>query len=324
MKRLLLKLILFFILLLIPVVILFKAPYEEEFVWHFIEGDCYNHGAWIFDRICRNPTPIDIAFIGSSHTIHAFQEKKMEELLASSDHLTNLGYCRAGRNFEYALLKMLLKYKTPKMVVIEVNEDEAKNSHEIFAYISSSGDVLTTPTLVNRDYFLDVYHAAQARIEYFKARYIFKKATPAPDPTLYGYGEADRKALKEELEQNVNAWAKRLKRTEYPSIRKIQMKYPFSYLSKMIQLLNDKHIPIAFVYLPESGSKLQSPRYASYYQNLGTLFIPPSTIFADCDNWMDATHFNDKGSAIFSEWMARQLKKELCIAPESPQELSTK
>lgn len=316
MKRLLLKLTLFFILLLTPVVILFKAPYEEEFAWHFIEGDCYNHGAWIFDRICRNPTPIDIAFIGSSHTIHAFQEKKMEELLTSNDHLTNLGYCRAGRNFEFALLKMLLKYKTPRMVVMEVNEDEAKNSHEIFAYIASGGDVLSTPTLINRDYFKDVYHAAQARLEYFKAKYIFKRDTAQPEPGLYGYGEGDRKASGEELEQNANAWEKRLKRTEYPSISKIQMKYPFSYLDKMIKLLKEKNIPIVFVYLPESGSRLKGPKYASYYQKEGPLLVPPSAIFDNQDNWMDATHFNDKGSEILSEWMAEQLKKELCIMPE--------
>lgn len=315
---------LFFILLLTPLVLLFTAPYEEEFAWHFIEGDCYNHGAWIFDRICRNPTPIDIAFIGSSHTIHSFQEKKMEELLSSNDHLTNLGYCRAGRNFEYALLKLLLKYKTPRTVVIEVNEDEAKNSHEIFAYIASAGDVLTTPTLINRDYFLDVYHAAQARLEFFKAKYIFKRETALPDPGLYGYGDADRKVTEEELEQNAKAWKNRLERTEYPSIRKIQMKYPFSYLSKMIKLLNDKNIPIVFVYLPESGSKLKAPKYASYYQKSGLLLIPPSTIFDNQENWMDATHFNDKGSAILSEWMTEQLKKEFCMMPETQKDLSNR
>lgn len=317
MKRQLLKLTLFFILLLIPVVVLFNAPYEEEFAYHFIEGDCYNHGAWIFDRICSNPTPIDIAFIGSSHTIHSFQDKKMEDLLSTNDHITNLGYCRAGRNFEYSLLKMLLKYKRPKMVVIEVNEDEAKNSHEIFAYIATASDILITPTLVNRDYFKDVYHAFQARLEYFKAKYIFKRATVKPSSELYGYGDAERKATREELEQNANAWKKRLNRHAYPQIEKIQIKYPFAYLSKMIKMLNDKNIPIVFVYLPESGSKLKNPKYASYYQNEGTLLIPPSSIFDNQNNWMDATHLNDIGAAILSEWMTQKLKIELCVVPEN-------
>lgn len=324
MKRLLLKLTIFFILLLTPVVILFNAPYEEEFAWHFIEGDCYNHGAWIFDRICRNSTPIDIAFIGSSHTIHAFQDKKIEELLASNDHITNLGYCRTGRNLEYAMLKMLLKYKTPRMVIIEVNEDEAKNSHDIFPYIATTSDVLTTPTLVNRDYLSDVYHAAQARLEFFKAKYIFKRAAVKPVPDLYGYGEEARVATGEELTQNANAWKRRLAREEYASIEQIKMKYPLAYLDKMIQLIKEKNIEIVFVYLPESGSKLPGPKYASYYQNAGPLLTPSSSVINDNTNWMDATHFNDKGAAIFSEWMAEQLKKQLCISPESHKELSIK
>lgn len=317
MKRPLLKLTLFFILLLIPVVILFNAPYEEEFAYHFIEGDCYNHGAWIFDRICLNPTPIDIAFIGSSHTIHSFQEKKMEDLLSTNDHITNLGYCRAGRNFEYSLLKMLLKYKRPKMVVIEVNEDEAKISHEIFAYIATASDVLGTPTLINKDYFKDVYHAVMARLEYFRAKYIFKRATAEPNTELYGYGNAVNKVTSEEWEQNANAWNRRLNRHAYPQIEKLQVKYSFGYLSKMIKILNEKNIPIVFVYLPESGSRLKSPKYASYYQNEGPLLIPPTTIFDNQDNWMDATHLNDQGSAILSEWMTQMLKMELCIVPEN-------
>ena len=79
MKQILLKIALFFSLIMIPIVALFLTPYSKEFAYHYIENDCYNHGAWIFDRITKNKTPIDIAFIGSSHTIHAFQEKKMED-----------------------------------------------------------------------------------------------------------------------------------------------------------------------------------------------------------------------------------------------------
>ena len=81
MKQILLKIALFFGLLAIPLVALFILPYSEEFAYHYVEHDCYNHGAWIYDRIVHNQAPIDIAFVGSSHTIHAFQDKKMEEII---------------------------------------------------------------------------------------------------------------------------------------------------------------------------------------------------------------------------------------------------
>ena len=315
MRRLLLKLVLLFCFLIIPFMVLFKAPYSKEFAYHFIEGDCYNHGAWIFDRITKNLTPIDVAFIGSSHTIHAIQEKKIEQILGSNDHLVNLGYCRSGRNFEFMLLKVLLEHKAPKLIVIEVYEDEVKNSHDMFPYLADSRDLLLTPTLINRDYFSDVYNGASARLEYFKAKYVFGRRITEPTTELYGYGAGDRIATEDELTKNIAAWQKRFKRFEPESIEKIKMKYPFAYLAKMIRVINEKNIPIVFVYLPESGSKLKKPKYAEYYQSIGPLLFPPQNIFENTTNWMDATHLNDQGSELLSVWMAEQLKRELCIQP---------
>jgi hypothetical protein len=316
MKQVLLKIALFFGLLMVPFVALFISPYSEEFAYHFIKDDCYNHGAWIFDRITRNPTPIDVAFIGSSHSIHAFQEKRMEELLDSNFHFANLGYCRYGRNLEFVLLKLLLKNKSPKIIILEVHEDEEKNSHDIFPYLAETKDLLLPPTPINRDYFSDLFYGASARLECFKAKYIFRKRNQEPNTNLYGYGPSDRTVKEEELKENEKAWEKRLKQTKNEAIEKLQIKYPLAYLEKMIGLIKEKNIRLLFVYLPESGSKLTSPKHSAYYQNAGPLLIPPQYIFDDVANWMDASHLNDKGSALLSTWMAERLKSELCLNPE--------
>ena len=316
MKQIPLKIALFFCLVTIPIVALFLMPYSKEFAYHYIESDCYNHGAWIFDRITKNQVPIDVAFIGSSHTIHAFQEKKMEEILKSNDHLANFGYCRYGRNLQYSLLKLLLQYKSPKLIVLEVSEDEEKNSHDIFPYLAETSDLLSTPTLINRDYLSDLYRGASARLECFKATYIFNENHQKVDNSLYGYGEADRTATKEEMNDNEKAWKKRLERKTIKSVEEIQLKYPLAYLNKMVELIKGKNIALVFVYLPESGSKLKSPKLVKYYQRIAPLLIPPQSIFDDSTNWMDASHLNNKGSEILSTWLATQLKDELCINPE--------
>ncbi len=313
MKQILLKIALFFCLVTIPIMALFLMPYSKEFAYHYIENDCYNHGAWIFDRITINKVPIDVAFIGSSHTIHSFQEKKMEEILKSNDHLANFGYCRYGRNLQYSLLKLLLQHKSPKLIVLEVSEDEEKNSHDIFPYLAETSDLLFTPTRLNSDYLSDLYHGASARLECFKATYIFDKKYPEIDNGLYGYGDADRAATKEEMLDNEKAWKKRLERKTVKSVENIQLKFPLSYLNKMIELIKAKNISLVFVYLPESGSKLRSPKLAKYYQGIAPLLIPPQSIFDDSTNWMDASHLNNKGSEILSTWMVSQLKDELCI-----------
>lgn len=318
MKRIILKIALFFGLLSMPLLALFIFPYSKEFAYHFIKNDCYNHGAWIYDRIVKNPIPIDMAFIGSSHTIHAFQEKKMEEILGPEYHLANLGYCRYGRNLQYSILKMLLQHKQTKIVVIEVHEDEEKNSHDIFPYIADSNDLLLTPTLINRDYFSDVFHGAVARFEYFKAKYVFVEKTADYINDLYGYGGSDRTVLPEELADNKKAWDKRKARKTVKEIEKIQMQYPLAYLKKMTEMLKSKNIPFVFVYLPESGSAIESPKYAGYYKKIAPLFIPPLNELNKSEYWMDASHLNDKGSEILSKWVAEKLKNEFCLkTPDS-------
>lgn len=315
MKKTLLKIALYFGILLTPVCLLVLFPYPKEFAYHFIENDCYNHGAWIYDRIVKNETPVDIAFIGSSHTIHAFQEKKMEEILGTGVHITNFGYCRYGRNLQYSILKLLLEHKNPQIIVIEVNEDEEKNSHDIFPYIAETRDLLLTPTIVNRDYFADLFHAASARIDWFKTSFIFGGKQYITDQNTHGYGDSQRTVLPEEWTDNQQAWTRRFARRLSPNIESIQLKYPLAYMEKMIEIIQKKKIPVVFVYLPESGSKLAVPMRASYYQSKGQLMIPPLNDFNDQKLWMDASHLNDYGSEILSRWMAEKIKAEFCPTP---------
>ncbi|MDP2335287.1 MAG: hypothetical protein Q8N05_02335 [Bacteroidota bacterium] len=313
MKRLLLKILLFFGLFIIPFLALFLTPYPKDFAYHFIKNDCYNHGAWIYDRITKNTVPIDIAFIGSSHTIHAYQEKKMEDRLGPDYHLANLGYCRYGRDLEYLTLKLLLRNKSPKMIVLEVHEDEEKNSHDIFPFLAETKDIIFTPTLINRDYLADLIHGASARLEYFKTTYVFTEKIPITDFSLYGYGESMRTVSEKELTDNEMAWGKRLGRKTFESVEEVQLKYPMAYLKKMVELIKEKNRSIVFVYLPEFGSKLKVPKYAGYYQSIAPLLIPPESVLDNPVYWMDASHLNDKGSEILSEWMVKQIQNEFCL-----------
>ena len=311
MKEVIQKIALFFGLLVLPAVMLLILPYSNEFARHFIKDDCYNHGAWIFDRLTKNTTPIDIAFIGSSHTIHSFQENKMEGLLGNRLHLANLGYCRFGRNLEYLFVKELVASKNPKLVVIEVHEDEPKNSHDIFPFLADTKDLLISPTFLNRDYFSDVFKGASARLEQFKTKTIFQEKYPENDLNLYGYGESDRLASEEEFLKNKEGWSKWTKRRGSPELEKIQLKYPYAYLTKTINLLNNKKIPFIFVYLPESGSNFQSPLRLDFYKQYGQVLLLPDSILKNPDNWMDDMHFNNIGASQVSEWMAKKLKQIL-------------
>lgn len=303
---------------MIPVTGLMLLPYPEEFAYHYIEQDCYNHGSWIYDRIKNNPQPVDIAFIGSSHTLHAVQEKKMEELVGNNLHFANLGYCRYGRNLEYVFLKLLLKYKSPRLVVIEVHEDEEKKGHPIFPYLAGTNDVLFPPAIYNRNYIPDLIQATSARLEGFKSSYIFKKAYPDYNPEPYGYAASDRKAGISEFSDNKLTWQERLNHQNPNWLEELQLKHPYAYLKKMTQLLDARNIPYVFLYLPDSGSGLEAPRFLNEYSKLGSIMIPPKRIFETSKNWMDASHLNDWGSEELTIWLTGQLKSNYCLDSFKP------
>ncbi len=316
MKRVLLKIGIFFSILAVPLATLFILPHSGEFAYHYIENDCYNHGSWIYSRLKNNPAPINIAFIGSSHSIHAFQEQKIEATLKMKNHVANLGYCRYGRDMEYILLKLLLRHKNPELVIIEVHEDEEKNSHEIFPYLAETKDLLMPPAIFHRDYLSHLITGASVRLEGFKAKYLFRSVYPEAQREMYGYAASDRIASEAEMNENKIAWQKR---KNFNWAEDIQLKYPLGYLEKMAGELADRNIPFAFVYLPESGSELNEPKHVNYYKKFAPVLIPPTYIFEDRNNWMDASHLNDKGSAELSTWMAGEIDKILCIEPAKPQ-----
>lgn len=313
MKRILFKIGLFFGAMVVPLAVLFFMPYSENFAFHYIKNDCYNHGSWILDRIKHNQAAADVVFIGSSHTIHAFQDRKIEEMLQSERRVVNLGYCRYGRDMEFAILKLLLQNKSPQLVIIEVHEVEEKSSHEIFPYVASSNDLLTAPFLYNGDYFSNIITGGLARLECFKSEHLFRRDYPNPQPELYGYAASNRIASETEMHENRMDWAKRLNNNQTNFGGNFRLSYPMTYLKKMTSELKIRNIPLVFVYLPESGSNLQFPVHAPIYSELAPLLIPPDSIFKPREHWMDASHLNDNGSELLSKWMAAEISRILCL-----------
>ena len=221
-------------------------------------------------------------------------------------HCANFGYCRMGRNLQYVLLKDILKYKNPKLVVIEISEEETKNSHDIFPYLAENKDLFLSKSAINRDYFSDLYYGFITRLEAIKQTYIFRNDYPEADLSNYGYGPSDRIATTEELNDNIAAWDKRMKRKTNQMLKKIQLKHPKAYLEAMIRLLEEKNIQFCFVFLSEYGSNLDQPIDMEYYSKMGPVLIPRKSLLANPELWMDGSHLNDHGAEMISTWIAKE------------------
>src|SRR5580704_12793072 len=78
-----------------------------------------------YERIRFDPKPIDIAILGSSHAQLALGAAAIEEQLAQRGKrvsVANLSIGGAGQNVQWAIVDELFKSKSPKVIVIGVDD----------------------------------------------------------------------------------------------------------------------------------------------------------------------------------------------------------
>ncbi|MDX9907637.1 MAG: hypothetical protein RBS55_13705 [Bacteroidales bacterium] len=300
------KLILHTALFLLPVVILVLIiPVDKRMKYAGLKNDCFNHGIWIYDRIHYNPDPVDIAFLGSSHTINGIDDRIISEGLTPIK-AANFGYCRLGRNLDYVLLKEILKKKKISKLVVEVREREDRYSHPVFPYIASTPDVALPNPLFNRDIFKDVWYHLSYKIE--TVQDVIYKRDSIPDYRIDDYGFAGHYDTASASFLDEIKIKRNLPKKEDPSyLIKFYLSYPRGYLKKTGQICKENQIALYFLYLPSYGNQKKVPEALSLYRELGTILIPPDTIFDNPLNWHDENHLNNNGARLLSQWLADQL-----------------
>lgn len=288
---------------------LFILPIDKKFAYRFIRGDCYAHGAWIWQRLAENPAPADVVFVGSSRTIHAVWEKAIEDSLSTiyhkNLHLLNLGYCRLGNNLVYDITREALRFKKAQMLVWEVRETEERHSHPMSGYLEDAGEVFKPAAGLHSHWLTDLWNAGTVRLEYQRARLFGADLWTMPvDSSRYGYGADSTRADAAQLQEIQR------KNAAKPSTSLEGMpRFPRIYLEKMVDLARQKGVKIAFLYLPAFGAATGEPANLYWYAQRGRLWIPPRAILNDPANWLDHAHLNDRGAALVAGWLALQLER---------------
>jgi len=262
----------------------------------------------MYDRLYNNKTPIDLAFIGSSHTINAITEHSIQQAANCEQlNIVNLGYCRMGRNMSYVLLKELLANKSIKSLVLEVREEEDRYSHPVFPFLASSSDVLGASLLFNRDYLVDHWDHFTYRCQLIQEK-VFGQPIPKGNQTSnYGFmASSDTLSIAQAAEIK----KKRAKHTTNQSqlSNSFYRKYPKSYLKRITELCEAEQIQLYFLYLPQYETSVTTPSNAKHYQSTGILLQPPDHLLKDRDNWHDKDHFNINGANKLSKWLGSILK----------------
>ncbi len=305
MKRLFCNILLF----LLPLIFLiYFIPVDRRQRFIQLKEDCSYQGIWFFDRVHHNDNPTDVVFFGSSHTVNGIMDEFIEkQLKVPSVHVVNFGYCRYGVNIYYVLLKEILRTKKPKILFLEVREDEDHYSHPVFPYIADANDIFLATPFFNRDLARDYFDSFLYRLQLLKVQY-FKKDSIVPFRTgnfgFMGSKDTASNAFLEKVKQEHERPKPALTTLE----RYFYMTYPRTYLEKLSEICIENNIRLSFLYIPEYGSREKEPLEMMTYRKYGEVLIPPHEIFEDPDNWFDENHLNQAGTLKLSAWVGSQIR----------------
>ncbi|MFT7343435.1 MAG: hypothetical protein ACI9XP_000008 [Lentimonas sp.] len=302
MKKLL-KHILFLILPVLAIIL--AIPIDKRLKYKGLKDDCFNHGVWIHDRIFNNEKPIDIAFLGSSHSVNGINDKIITDNLKNGIAV-NLSYCRLGRNLSFSILKELIGQKKPKHLILEVREDEDRYSHPIFPYIARTSDVLLPNPFFNRDILSDMWTHIKYKTELLQDM-IFHRDDKSPNELSdYGFAASEDTASIVSLEEaKQKRSAPNQKLTEFE--RNFQMNFPRTYLRKIHDLCIRNKVRITFLYLPAYGSSKKKPMELTTYRKYGEVLFIPKLIMENQNYWHDEEHFNQAGAQALSLWVSSKI-----------------
>jgi len=308
MQKIIFRIFLFILLPAAAVVYILLTDLDREYAWKSIPGDCENRGSWIYDRMIKDEKAIDIAFLGTSHTINGIRDTLISNLITKKTGKTitalNLGYCRFGNELQFIIAKDLFTHKKVKTIVIEINETFGISSHPVYSYYAQTEDIIHPASFKNQKALVNIYDAflarlSQLRTDFFNTRSLEENTFPE-----YGYrgyaGFADPQKL---IEPAVNLSA------DSNPIRQFNIGYPESWIKALVDLCKANNSQVYFLYIPSYSSQPVPIEGMEFYNSLAPVLVMPRTELTDKKLWRDADHLNDKGAAIFSTWIGNELSK---------------
>lgn len=303
MKRWLQNIAWFILPLVATLAITFTIPVSREYAYNFIaKGGCQARPPWIYQQLYMDTTNIDIAFVGTSHTMGAVNDSAIEVLIGNAlgkqYNCRNISFCGFGRNFDYLIVKDLLEHKKPKVIVLEVRENESQAGHLSFPYIASTVDVMTAPKFMNTSYVPDLYKALLFRLQYIRecVTHEDERRRMEVSDSRYGFSKLDYTVANPiELDaQLARAIQKDSGKNE--KLKQIQEHAPMQYVNGIAMLAAEHNVKLVLLYLPAYSRVVSNAYIKDRYEEYGTIVFPDSAILTDKGNWADNEHLN--GTAV--------------------------
>jgi hypothetical protein len=151
---------------------------------------------WIYERIHFDPRPIDIAILGPSRAQLGFSAAAIEQNLAKQGkhaNVANFALPGAGRDIQWAIVDELFKAKSPKAVILEVEENPYPFGHFFFKYVAPAEAIVFPPSPFLHNYLYNLAYLPIRKLKLFGAN-LFPDLFGIPkqfDPEHYAKNRTD-------------------------------------------------------------------------------------------------------------------------------------
>jgi hypothetical protein len=298
---------------------------------------------WIYARTHFDPTPIDVVFVGSSHTVFGVDSAKVEETAIADGapvHVVNFALQHLGRDMQWLLAREAIENRSPRLLVIEIQYDEARAMHPAFFAVARPRDLIAAPVLINTSFAANLARLPARQTSLF-LRSTFPKlfgAQIAFDSRLYRGPHWDDTYAEEgsrlhpiahprprtvalsssEVAQERSSWdARRADKLRLPAgYAFLETRASFAYLDNLVALARAHGVEVRFLYLPCYGDPV-TPEQARFYQEHAPTWTPPAGVLSPLAHWHDINHLNYAGALALSTWAGHEVAKAF-VRPGAP------
>ena len=329
LRRFLRHLLLGVIVALLTLLALLVLPQDRAIRWRAVKIEAFARLGWIYQRIHDDPTPIDIAFIGTSHSMLGIDTPLIQQELDQAGlrladgrcaQLVNFAIPSYGRDLHWLLARELLANRSVKTLVVEVFENETRKAHPLFVHVADVRDVLTAPALINLNYLHNLI-----RLPYRQLQLALKSRFPASFGLKSGFDPADYDGSDVDNTQVINVGGAALSPLRTQAMdpaalnaaakahlaaknahmlpawaARYEYAVPDRYLTALLDLAEAKGTRVIFLYLPQYGMP-DRPVDDHLYAGRG--------------DWLYEGHFNASGALAVSHEVAEELTAALKQGP---------
>jgi hypothetical protein len=299
-------------------------PHDRYYRYQGHDSGTTRKADWIFERLHFDPTPVDVALIGTSRTAGGLSEAVIEaeycRRAGRRIHVANLGLPETGRNLQYEIAKEALRTKGPELIVVEINEFETRKPHRSFIVLADAADVIAAPALVNVNFLADIVRLPGRQAELF-LQTIFR-APPvrrAFDPEAYQGPHFDRTGSLVLLDGRVvdkdvrppraalDAQHERRVAEAAPArilagpLHALEFRFSRRYLRAIEVAAGRSGARAAYAYLPAYRAPAPPKSLLDDLDIAEITFDLGGEAAGNPDLWFDATHWNAEGARIASE-----------------------